>query len=307
MAIRRTGLFLCVLYLVLFGVSCRRSGAEPPPAAVAIQNVPAPAPTPTTPPPPVKTDHLRVLVVSDGNAFVRAALLDGPFEVEAVTPRKYPVPGPFHATIFDRVAPPVAHDAGILIYLGATGKRAPLETHGMETDLSHAIFERVAKDAAILRFTDLGEVNLASVIRATAGPRDEVVGASDTLPLLVTGSRDEHSFVAFNFDVRRSDLPMRVDWPIVLVQALNTSVDRDLFSVPLAARTPPTAVDSNGSEPRTRSETIYRAASGNFGGSAYRKVYAEYRAVAEERLARPGLPATVRTYVEHYFDAIAPR
>lgn len=293
-----------ILYLVMF-VSCRRPATEPPPAAIAIQNVPAPTPAP--PRPQANTDRLRVLIVSDGNAFLRAALLDGPFQVEAVSPTKYPVPGPFHATIFDRVAPTVARDAGILIYLGATGKRAPLETHGVENDPSHGIFEKIAKDAAILRFTDLGEVNIASVVRTTPGPHDEVLGASDTLPLLVTGSRDDHPFVALTFDVRRSDLPMRVDWPILLVQTMSTAVGRDLFAIPLAATTPPAPAGPSGPTPGTRAETIYRAASNNFAGSAYRKVYAEYHEVAKERLARPEVPPAVRTYVEHYFEAIAPR
>jgi len=56
-----------------------------------------------------------------------------------------------------------------------------------------------------------------------------------------------------------------------------------------------------------RSEVIMGAADKGFVGKGYKKVYAEYKTVAEEALKQDEIPAGYRFYVRRYFDLIRPR
>jgi hypothetical protein len=56
-----------------------------------------------------------------------------------------------------------------------------------------------------------------------------------------------------------------------------------------------------------RSEVILGAADKGFVGKGYKKVYAEYKTVAEEALKQDEIPAGYRFYVRRYFDLIRPR
>ncbi len=56
-----------------------------------------------------------------------------------------------------------------------------------------------------------------------------------------------------------------------------------------------------------RSETILGAADKGFVGKNYKKVYAEYKTVAEEALKQDEIPQGYRFYVRRYFDLIRPR
>jgi hypothetical protein len=50
---------------------------------------------------------------------------------------------------------------------------------------------------------------------------DRVVGASQLGPILVSGVRAEGPFVALGFDPRRSDLVLRVAWPLLLLNVID--------------------------------------------------------------------------------------
>lgn len=63
---------------------------------------------------------------------------------------------------------------------------------------------------------------------------------------------------------------------------------------------------AHGSGP-TRSDVIAGAARGGFASAPYRKVYADYRAHAEQLISRDEVPAGHREYVRRYFALIAPR
>jgi hypothetical protein len=301
-----------VLPAVTAGVlACRPTQQEAPPATTA---PPAPTSAATAAAsnerPRERSERpVRVLLVTSGNFFLRAALLDGPFEVVTASPESYPVAGPFEVTVFDAVAPAVAADAGSLVYLGATGKHAPLPTHGVEQAGDPPFgFDRIVDDNPLLTLTHLDAVNIASAVRTTPSAGDLVLGATETgMPLLVIGSRDNHHFTALTFDLRHSDLPMRVDWPVVLVRAIGAPLLRDLFAIPLRPSAPPAplpaAVEATGP---SHARIIDTASERGFSSVAYGAMYAKYLEVARERLAEPEFPAPVRHYVERYFESIAP-
>jgi len=171
----------------------------------------------------------RVLVVSDGNMYLQAALLlDEYLDVTEVRPADYPAraaAGGWDVVVFDRAtpaAPPRTH----ALYIDPRGPGAPVK---VGAELAHPGFDKIDRKHPIARFTALDDVNVARghALAADVGAGDKVIGASDGAPILVAGARGGAKFVALGFDVRESDLPLRVAWPLFLLNAVNWFTDED--------------------------------------------------------------------------------
>jgi hypothetical protein len=171
----------------------------------------------------------KVLVVTPGNTYLEAALLlDEYLDVTVVSPREYAekvaASGQHHdVVIFDGATPaepPRAH----AIYLDPRGPGSPVKVEG---DLKSPGFDRIDRKHPIVRWTALDDVNIARGHKLLPQPGDKVVGASADGPILVTGQRGGFKFVAMGFDVRESDLPLRVAWPLLLLNSVNFFTDED--------------------------------------------------------------------------------
>lgn len=163
----------------------------------------------------------RVQAVTDGNLYLSAALLlDEYLEVVEVTPAQYPAEGRFDVTIFDGWVPPVPPETPV-IYLDPRppeGTRGPFVVTGA---VPRPFFDRIEREHPVLAFTALGDVNVAEALAVELEEGDRVIAGDEGAPLLVTGSRGAHPFVALLFDVRRSDLPLRVAWPLLLLNSID--------------------------------------------------------------------------------------
>lgn len=171
----------------------------------------------------------KVLVVSTGNTYLEAALLlDEYLDVVLATPREYaekigPSGQRHDVVIFDGVTPvdaPRAH----AIYLDPRGPGSPVKVEG---DLKSPGFDKIERKHPIVRWTALDDVNIARGHKLVPQPGDKIVGASNDGPMLVTGQRSGFKFVAMGFDVRDSDLPLRVAWPLLLLNTINFFTDED--------------------------------------------------------------------------------
>ncbi len=173
----------------------------------------------------------RVLTVTPGNMYLEAALLlDEYLDVTTVTPADYPPKGAFDVTVFDGVAPPVAANAGQLLYLNPDGPNAPVGVGKVveNDDPNYELgFDELDEKHPILRHTSLGAVNVgkARVLEPREG--DKVLGKSFKGPLLVTGTRGGAKFVALGLDVRDTDLPLRIAWPLFLLNVINDFIEED--------------------------------------------------------------------------------
>ncbi len=174
----------------------------------------------------------RVQVVTAGNMFLEAALLlDEYLDVTVVPPARYPAKGAFDVTIFDDVAPPVAPGSGGILYLNPSGTDLPFEM-GKEIASDDKKDDRIGFDeldakSPLLRYTALSDVNIAKGHVLKPNKEDKVVAASYKGPLLIQGRRSGNKFVALGFDVRESDLPMRIAWPLFLLNTINDFVEED--------------------------------------------------------------------------------
>lgn len=163
----------------------------------------------------------RVLCVSEDNRYLEAALLlDEYLTVDVVAPANYASAEGYDAVIYDRFVPPRAPGADA-IYLRpapAAGRVAPLEVTG---EVERPLFDRIERDHPILRWTALRDVNVARALLLQPAAGDHVLAADPRTPLIVAGERDGHRFVALGFDVRQSDLPLRVAWPLLILNAID--------------------------------------------------------------------------------------
>ncbi len=171
----------------------------------------------------------KVLVVTPGNTYLEAALLlDEYLDVQLVSPKDYaekvaPSGARHDVIIFDGatpIEPPRAH----AIYLDPRGPGSPVKVEG---DLKNPGFDRIERKHPIVRWTALDDVNISRGHKLVPGPGDKAVGASTDGPILVTGQRGGYKFVAMGFDVRDSDLPLRVAWPLLLLNSVNFFTDED--------------------------------------------------------------------------------
>lgn len=171
----------------------------------------------------------KVLVVSTGNNYLDAALLlDEYLDVVNATPADYANKyaanqEKFDVVIFDQVTPAQMPKASAL-YLDPRGPGSPVKVEGV---IEQPGFDKIERKHPIVRFTALDQVNIGSGHKLKPEPQDKVIGSSFNGPLLVTGVRNGFKFVAVGFDVRDSDLPLRVAWPVLLLNIVNWFTDED--------------------------------------------------------------------------------
>ncbi len=168
----------------------------------------------------------RVLVVTPGNTYLEAALLlDEYLDVTLVEPGRYPPAGTFDVTIFDGVAPPLAAGTGASLYLDPPAEGSPV-AHERALDEVFG-FDVWDKKSPLVRWMAMGDIQVASGHTLRPAPGDKVVGASEHGPILVAGTRAGRPFVALGFDPRRSDLVLRVAWPLFVLNVIDHFVQED--------------------------------------------------------------------------------
>ena len=169
----------------------------------------------------------RVLCVTRGNLYLQAALLlDEYLDVTEIAPEAYPPSGRFDVLIFDDWVPPTLPDASA-IYLHpqpAPGATGPLEVTGT---IERPTFDQIDRRHPLTRWTALRDVNVADALAVRLAPGDKAVAGDARGPLIVAGTRGGRKFVALTFDVRRSDLPLRVAWPLLLLNSIDWFVEDD--------------------------------------------------------------------------------
>jgi Ca-activated chloride channel family protein len=171
----------------------------------------------------------RVLVVTEGNTYLEAALLLGEYlDVTDVAPTGYAqavAQGGWDAVIFDRVAPAEPPRVSAL-YLDPSGPGSPVS---VTKELAAPTFDKIDRAHPAVRYTALDDVNIAVGHKLVPESGDRVVGASDggASPILIAGTRSGFKFVALGFDVRKSDLPLRPAWPLFVLDCLDWFANED--------------------------------------------------------------------------------
>jgi VWA domain-containing protein/aerotolerance regulator-like protein len=134
----------------------------------------------------------------------------------------------YDVVIFDGVAPAPAPREGHFLYLAPRGPGSPFEERGVVKD---PVIADVRKGHPLLRQLDLADVNIAEATRLALAPGDIAVASAFGAPLIVARERPGLRVAALAFDVRRSDLPMRTAFPLLLANALGWLAGSDAREV----------------------------------------------------------------------------
>jgi hypothetical protein len=168
-------------------------------------------------------DRLRVLRVGPPNLYLDGALLSlgetvavhgaRPEAAESTRARW----GSYDVVIFDGFAPAPAPAVGHYLYLAPRGPGSPFPDRGVVRD---PVFSDARRGHPLLRQLDLSDVNIAEAERLALEPGDVAVASSFGAPLVAARERAGLRVAALAFDVRRSDLPMRAAFPLLVANAL---------------------------------------------------------------------------------------
>ena len=102
----------------------------------------------------------RVLVVSEGNTYLEAALLlDEYLEVEVIAPESYPPREKFDVTIYDNVAPRHDSRTGPALYINPPAEQGPVEV-GKTIEMFG--FDTWDKKSPFLRWMAMGDIQVAT-------------------------------------------------------------------------------------------------------------------------------------------------
>lgn len=167
--------------------------------------------------PPIR--KTSVLLVTDGNLYLEGPLLLNPnLDVTQVTPEAYNPEARYDVVVFDRVAPPQGVSRNYF-YLSPTGENSPWQ---ITRTVNDPIIERISKGNPLLRWITLTDVNIGQADQWRTTNEDTIIAASESgVPILVSRVSEGKQLLGLSFDVRNSDLPLRVAFPVLLINAID--------------------------------------------------------------------------------------
>jgi hypothetical protein len=162
----------------------------------------------------------RIQLVTEQNLFLEALLLLDPQNVlTKVSPAEYRAEGKYDVVIFDGVAPDTKGRDGNYLYIAPRGAHSPLE-NGARPVVSPVVASVQSKHP-VLRWVALKDLNIteANAVRPARSDRVLVSGVGKggrDAPLLISRETDRGKTLVFTFDIKRSDLPLRWSFPILI-------------------------------------------------------------------------------------------
>jgi len=174
---------------------------------------------PTRPPP-------RVLLVTPGNLYLEASfLLNESVVTERIDPSAYVASNAgdpsadFDITVFDGVTPRTA-ERGNFLYFGPSGEFSPWD---VDADVVDPIIHTSRSNHPLLRHvTALRDMNITRARRLRVGRDDEVIASAiGGAPMIVARQTMTSRRLAVAFQPTQSDFPLRVAFPVFLLNALD--------------------------------------------------------------------------------------
>lgn len=159
-----------------------------------------------------------VLLLSDGNIFLEKALgLDANVDLVRASPRAALPRGDFDVIVCDAEAPKNLPAANLLLF-ACTPPAAPVEPNkGFLATPGVADWNR---KHPVTSGSSWADMRIAESLNSQVKPWAQTLVEAERGPLVVAGERGGKRSIWVGFDVRASDLPLRVTFPIFVTNSL---------------------------------------------------------------------------------------
>jgi hypothetical protein len=162
----------------------------------------------------------KVLLVSEGNLYLEGALLlERNVEILKLKPTQYTAAAAakVDAVIFDGIYPKEPPPVHALVF-NPPEKGGPFKVTGR---LQRPLITEQDHKHAVMRWVTLKDVNIGEAARFARGPGVTVLAAAFRDAIIVAGSKKGLKTVCVGFDARKSDLVMRVAFPMLVLNSLD--------------------------------------------------------------------------------------
>ena len=164
--------------------------------------------------------RLRVLLLSDGgNLFLEKALGLGDVELFRSSPGDFVATGTnkqYDVVVCDGVAPPNLPNTNQLVFNAITDF-SPVTKIGVAQNPSVADWD---KRHPVARFAPWNDVQIGSSLAVQTKNWGRAIVEAEKTPLVVAGEKNGKRVVWCGFDLRQTDLPLRVAFPIFITNSL---------------------------------------------------------------------------------------
>ena len=165
--------------------------------------------------------HGQVLLVTNGNSFLQAALaLQTNIDLYKTIPAKYLVNvGNFDLTIFDGFVPPTL-PTGDLFFINPPQGSYIFGSSGPDIRISH--ISSGNDNANLLSNVDLSSIHvLRASHQLTPALWAQSIITTPESPLLIAGDNNNRRIAALGLDLHDSDLPLQPSFPILIYNMVN--------------------------------------------------------------------------------------
>jgi hypothetical protein len=180
-------------------------------------------------------DIQNVTLISHGNRFLDTALgLLSNFEIETIRPEDYDIESQNESpnlSIFDSYIPTDTLPTGNLFFIGPVASTSYFSIAGA---LENPKPQQFSDTDPLLKYVDLNEVSIlnaaSTILPDWARPVliDEISGN----PLLFVGQVDGRRIAVLAFDLRNSDLPLQVAYPILIANLMDWLLPGSVGEIP---------------------------------------------------------------------------
>ncbi|GAB4516867.1 MAG: BatA and WFA domain-containing protein [Anaerolineae bacterium] len=170
----------------------------------------------------------RVLVVTEGNLFIEQVLrsLPGLDVVRSDNPNA--LPENFDVYLFDALVPTTLPE-GDLFFINPRASTA-LFTVGAESE-NTANPALVNRSDPRLNFVEVNQLNLLRFRQVGSVDWAEALITVEGGPILLAGENDGRQVAVMPFDVRDSDLPLQITWPVLMANLMEWFTPRAVITV----------------------------------------------------------------------------
>jgi Ca-activated chloride channel homolog len=171
----------------------------------------------------------RVLLVSKGNLFLEQLLasLPGiqPFRALPNADGTLQIPNElFDLYVLDGISP-AELPAGSLLFVNPSSSNALFQVGAPFSEMSNV----QVREHPLTRFVDWSNVHILQAKTVQPPAWADVLIAADAGPLVFAGAIDNRRVAALTFDLRESDLPLQIAFPILFTNLINYLVPPGAF------------------------------------------------------------------------------